>query len=78
MEEEIQRLKHENAYLHRQIREMQRQASDYAWAHIENYTMQNGFLEYNTCNNIECDNDDNVDWFKKKYYCCKDCESVKN
>jgi len=72
MEEEIQRLKHENAYLHRQIQEMWSNASDYAFDHIEEHTRENAFLDYNVCSNRECSK--NVDWFSKIYYCCSECE----
>ena len=49
MEEEIQRLKHENAYLHRQIHELWSNASDYAFDHIEEHTRENAFLDCIVC-----------------------------
>ena len=70
MEEE--KLKHEIAYLHRQIRGLWREAPEHTFNHIKEYTRKNAFLDYNSCNNKACLKD--VDWFAKIYYCSSECE----
>ncbi len=72
MEEE--KLKHEIAYLHRQIRGLWREAPEHTFDHIKEYTRKNAFLDYNFCNNKACLSNKDVNWFAKIYYCSSECE----